>query len=190
MRSIRKFLTTMTAAVGLPVAAQAAVIGGSYYAIQYDWAEFYAAADNKPFRIDIVGNPFPNMAPEDVARRLLPVMQASRPPVNVTFTYDTPVEQQHPDYRLVVFFDPANGQNSSTVCATKERRMGPPSPPGRVYVWGIYCRNDQVLSEATGRASATAPEDPDMSALFKSLFDTVFDRSSYSYRQHGHATHH
>jgi hypothetical protein len=188
MRSIRKLVATLIATTALPVVAHAAIIGGSYYAIQYDWAEFYAAADKHDFRIELVGNPFPNMDPNEVARRLLPVMQAAKPPVNTTFTYDTPAERQHPDYRLVLIFDPA-ADNSSAVCAGTKRSV-PKANPGRVYVWGVYCRNDQALSEATGWAHASAPEDADMRDLFKNLFDTVFDRSSYGYRQHGHALHH
>jgi len=185
MRSIKKFVATLASTAALPVAAHAAVIGGSYYAIQYDWSEFYAAADKHDFRIELVGNPFPSMNPNEVARRLLPVMQANRPPVNTTFTYDVPAERQHPDYRLVLIFDPA-ADNSSAVCAGT-KRSAPRANPGHIYVWGIYCRNDQVMSEAVGWASASSPEDPGMGELMKDLFNTVFDRSPYAYRQHGHA---
>ena len=46
----------------LPVAALAATIGGSEYAPQYDYREFFAAADGKPFRVVLAGNPFPGDA--------------------------------------------------------------------------------------------------------------------------------
>lgn len=186
MRSMTKLALTVAAALASPIAADAAVIGGSYFAIQYDWAEFYAAADKRDFRVELIGNPFPNMAPAEFARRLLPVMQVNRPPVNTTFTYDVPAERPHPDYRLILIFDPAN-DNSSAVCAGTVKRNAPRANPGHVYVWGVYCRNDQALSEAVGWASASSPEDSGMGELMKDLFNTVFDRSPYSYRQHGHA---
>ena len=45
----------------LPVAAFAATIGGTEYATQYDYREFFNAADGKPFRVVLAGNPFPGM---------------------------------------------------------------------------------------------------------------------------------
>ena len=51
-----------------------------YYAIQYDYQDFYAATDNKTFRVVLLGNPFPSLEMSEVARRLLPVMQANKPP--------------------------------------------------------------------------------------------------------------
>ena len=70
----------------------AATLGGTNYAIQYEYRDFYIATDNKPFRVELLGNPFPGMSPEEFARRLLPVMQArtSRHPALFTFTYDSP----------------------------------------------------------------------------------------------------
>src|SRR5215471_3257792 len=108
MRSIWKMAAALTTAVGIPVVTHAAVLGSSYYAVQYDYREFYAISDNKPFRVELVGHPYPAMEMDEVARRLLPVMQANKPPPNLTFTYDKPAVQLRPDYRLLLVFDPAN----------------------------------------------------------------------------------
>jgi hypothetical protein len=43
-------------------ASGAGGIGGADYAPQYDFSEFWAATDNKPFRVEIAGNPFPGMS--------------------------------------------------------------------------------------------------------------------------------
>ena len=40
--------------------SSAAVIGGTYYAVQYDFAEFFAATDHRNFQVILVGNPFPS----------------------------------------------------------------------------------------------------------------------------------
>src|SRR5882672_12344136 len=102
-----------------------AVIGGTYYAVQYDFAEFFAATDGRNFQVILVGKPFPSMDPNTVARDLLPVMQAAKPRPALTFTYDAPVERPRPYYRLVLVFDPANNLNSDPVCAGDEIRFGP-----------------------------------------------------------------
>jgi len=33
----------------------------NYYAIQYDYREFYAVTDNRNFRVALLGNPFPSL---------------------------------------------------------------------------------------------------------------------------------
>jgi hypothetical protein len=183
MRTISKLFMAMAAATTLPVVGYAATLGGSYYATQYDYREFYAATDNKPFRVELIGNPYPAIPVTEVARRLLPVMQANKPPPNLTFTYDVPIERPHPDYRLMLVFDPASDLGSYAVCNGAKRFR--PGTPGRVYVFAVYCRNDLALSEVTGWTSSSAPDDAAMGDLMKDLFNVVFDRGEYSRPQHG-----
>jgi hypothetical protein len=184
MRTLRTALATLVALAILPVATDAATLGGWNYAIQYEYRDFYIAADNKPFHVELLGNPFPGLAPQEFARRLLPVMQANKPPPNLTFTYDAPAEQQHPDYRLMLVFDAADNLGSDAVCNGAKRFK--PGIPGRVHVFAVYCRNDQALSEVTGWTNAALPDEPAMGDLMKDLFNVVFDRSPYMQQQHGH----
>jgi hypothetical protein len=184
MRPIKKIAIALFAAAFLPLAARAATLGGSDYAIQYDYRDFYAASDNKPFRVELLGNPFPGLAMDDFARRLLPVMQANKPPPRLTFTYDPPAEKQHPDYRLMLVFDPANDLGADPVCTGAKRFK--PGTPGRVQVFAVYCRNDQAMSQVTGWVNASLPEDPAVADLMKDLFNVVFERAPYLQRQHGH----
>jgi hypothetical protein len=181
MRTIWKGAAILASAAALPIAAHAAILGGSYYATQYDYREFYAVTDNKPFRVELVGNPYPSLPMSDVARRLLPVMQANKPPPNLTFTYDAPAERPHPDYRLMLVFDPANDLSSYAVCNGAKRFK--PGTPGRVYVFAVYCRNELALSEVTGWTNSSAPDDAAMGDLMKDLFNVVFTRGAYSYPQ-------
>ena len=81
-------LMTVSACTPPSSSSSAAVIGGTYYAVQYDFAEFFAATDHRNFQVILVGNPFPNMDPNTVARDLLPVMQAAKPRPALTFTYE------------------------------------------------------------------------------------------------------
>ncbi|SJZ49582.1 hypothetical protein SAMN02745126_01340 [Enhydrobacter aerosaccus] len=186
MRAIKKVAAAIALALGFPVVASAAILGGSQYAIQYDYRDFFAATDNKTFRVVLLGNPYPNMEMSEVARRLLPVMQLNKPPPNLTFTYDVPVEPPHPDYRLVLVFNPANDLGSGAVCNGASRFQ--PAVPGKIYVYAVYCRNDLALSEVTGRVASSAPDDQGMNDLMKDLFNVVFDRSPYLMRQHGHGS--
>jgi hypothetical protein len=147
-------------------------LGGYNYAPEYDFGEFWAATDGKPFRVVFAGNPFPALPVEAVKERLLPVLQANKPRPALTFTYDVPAETPHPDYRLVLVFNPANDLGSGPVCNGVTRFR--PATPGLVYVYGVYCRNDLALSETMGWTSATGPDDPRLGQLFAQLFLVLF----------------
>lgn len=177
MRLRNKIATALLGLVGLPLAASAAVIGGVYYAPQYDFREFFAATDGRNFQVILAGDPFPGVDPNVVARDLLPIMQAAKPRPALTFTYENPVERPRPYYRLVLIFDPALDLGSGVVCAGDPPRFRR-GQPGRFYVYAVYCRNDQVLSETTAWTSATSPTDPRIAALFRELFQVVFSDSS------------
>lgn len=54
--------TVVAAVAGLvlaPAMAAAAVIGGTNYASQYDYREFFSIADHHDFKVVLEGNPFP-----------------------------------------------------------------------------------------------------------------------------------
>src|SRR4051794_1234763 len=112
----RRSVAAVLAVLALPVGASAAVIGGTYYAPQYDYAEFFAATDHRNFQVVVAGNPFPGVDPGVGAPALLAAMQAAKPRPALTFTYDAPAERPRPDYRLVLVADPANDLGSNAVC--------------------------------------------------------------------------
>ena len=93
------------------------VVGGTDYAPQYDFSEFYAATNGRTFRVIVAGNPFPELSQDEMRRRLLPVMQANRPRPRLTFTYAVPSEPPRPEYRLVLVFDAANDLTAARVCS-------------------------------------------------------------------------
>jgi hypothetical protein len=177
MRLPRKIIVGLLGLFGLPAAALAAVIGGTYYAPQYDYREFFAAADGRNFQVILYGNPaLPGFDPATVAQDLLPLMQAAKPRPALTFTYADPPERPRPYYRLVLTFDPANDYGSNSVCAGIPPRFKP-GRPGLFYVFAVYCRNDQVLSETTAWTAATAPNDPRIAELFRQLFQVIWSDS-------------
>ncbi|HYX02090.1 MAG TPA: hypothetical protein VE963_08380 [Reyranella sp.] len=156
----------------VPICASAAVIGGFYYYPQYDYTEFFAATDGRNFQVILAGDPFPGIDPNTAARELLPVLQAAKPRPALTFTYEAAPERPRPWYRLVLIFNSAPDLGSAPVC-NGVTRFGQPRP-GTFYVYAVYCRNDQPLSEATAWTSATRPTDPSVNQLFRELFMVVF----------------
>ena len=96
MRITRGFAAALAALIALPALSFAAIIGGAYYAPQYDYREFFAATDGKPFQVVLQGNPFPGIDPAVVARDLLPAMQRAKPRPALTFTYDKPSPPPRP----------------------------------------------------------------------------------------------
>lgn len=174
MRLPRKIIVALLGLFALPAAALAAVIGGTYYAPQYDYREFFAAADGRNFQVILYGNPaLPGYDPATVAQNLLPLMQAAKPRPALTFTYDAPSPRPSPNYRLVLVFDPALNLNSDPVCAGEPPRFRP-NTPGRFYVYAIYCRNDRAMSQTTAWTDATGPIDPRIERLFRELFPVIF----------------
>ena len=152
-----------------------AAIGGVYYAPQYDYGEFFAASDNKFFRVELAGTPFSNADDATAARELLPILQAGKPRPALTFTYDAPPERPRPDYRLVLVFNAAPDLGSAAVCNGVTRLQ--PGRPGVLNVYAVYCRNDQVMSETTARTTAAGMNDPRVAALFRELLLVVFSDS-------------
>jgi hypothetical protein len=173
MPTLKKIAATVFAAAALPVAALAATIGGTHYAPQYDYAEFYAAADGKPFRVVLLGAPIVGVPAEVAAGPLLAQMQAAKPPPRLTFTYDVPAERPRPDYRLVLMFDAANDFGASQVCSDVTPRFKP-GTPGRFNLFAVYCRNDLALTQVTAWTSASDANDPRVGQLFRELFPVVF----------------
>ena len=125
---LTRVATALLLLIATPAVGFAAVIGGTYYAPQYDYREFFAATDGKPFQVVLAGNPFPGIDPAIVARDLLPAMQRAKPRPALTFTYDKPSPAPRPDYRLVLVFDPALNLNSDPVCAGEPMRFRPGTP--------------------------------------------------------------
>ena len=158
------------------VAAWAAIIGGTYYAPQYDYREFFAAADGRNFQVILAGNAFPGVDPDTVARDLLPVMQAAKPRPALTFTYDGPG-------RKAASLLPAGADLRSRARSRLELGVRwhdaalQAGRPGVFYVFAVYCRNDQVMSETTAWIQATGPNDPRIGELFRELFQVVFTDS-------------
>lgn len=165
-------LAAMAVALLAPVVAGAATIGGTFYATQYDYRDFWTAADGKDFRVVLAGNAFPTLPENDAAQRLLPVMQDAKPRPALTFTYQRPAVEPRPDYRLVLVFDAANDLNGDRVCQGETRFK--PGAPGLLNIFAVYCRNDMVMSMTTARTSAALPEDRNVDLLFRELFMVVF----------------
>jgi hypothetical protein len=151
-------------------------VGGADYDPAYDFSEFYRVADGHTFHVIVDGEPFPGVAPDEMRRRLLPVLQASRPRPRLTFTYAEPAEPQHPDYRVALVFNAANDLTAARVCAGQIRHeiRQQPEPAGRVQIFAVYCRNDAALSQAVATTVATSPEDPRLHDILSLLFLVVF----------------
>ena len=68
-----------------------------------------------------------------------------------------------------------NAATEKSTVATSSRFK--PNRPGFFYVFAVYCRNDQALSETTAWTPATAPNDPRIAELFRELFQVVWSDS-------------
>jgi hypothetical protein len=172
MGDLRRIGVALVAVAAIPCLGHAATVSSEDYAVQYDYDEFRAASDGRNFSVVIAGNPFPALAAEDVARRLLPVMQANKPRPRLTFSYDRMAGVRRPDYRLVLVFDAANDLGADRVCNGVTRFK--PHRSDQVEVFAVYCRNDVPMSQAIGRTAASAPEDKEVARLFAQLFQVVF----------------
>ena len=176
MGTLKKVALALLAMAAIPTLGFAATLGGFYYAVQYDYREFFWISDGKPFQVILAGNPFPAMSYDTVASGLLPQMQIAKPPPNLTFTYAQPPEMPRPWYRLYLIADPANDLEAYGVCAYGNPRFRG-NIPGRMYLFAIYCRNEIALSQTTAWTNASGPNDPAVQQLFRELFTVVFSNS-------------
>jgi hypothetical protein len=170
--------TVVAAFAGLvlaPSMVSAAIIGGTNYAAQYDYSEFFAAADHHDFKVILEGNPFPGSDMGSVARDLLPAMQAAKPRPALTFAYDVAAAKDQPDYRLVLVFDPANDLSSKEVCNGVSRFK--PGGTGVFNAYAVYCRNNVPMSETSAWTPARSSSDPRVATLFRELFMVVWPDS-------------
>ena len=158
-----------------PAMASAAVIGGTNYAPQYDYGEFFSIADHHDFKVVLEGNPFPSSDMGVVARDLLPAMQAAKPRPALTFAYDVAAVKDQPDYRLMLVFNAAKDLGSKEVCNGVTR--ADPARPGLFKLYAVYCRNDMPMSETTAWTPASSSSDPRVAQLFRELFMVVWPDS-------------
>ncbi|HQS17239.1 hypothetical protein [Reyranella sp.] len=93
--------TAAAAALSVPTAS-AAAIGGTDYAGPMRLPGILDGYRRQVRPRLPADNPFPTLHPEQSAASLLPVMQAAKPRPALTFTYDMPLEDPRPDYRLVL----------------------------------------------------------------------------------------
>ena len=168
-------LSAVAGAAFVPLAVSAATIGGTYYAAQYDYGEFFSVADHHDFKVVLAGNPFPGSDVGAVARELLPAMQSAKPRPALTFAYDAARSPDQPDYRLVLVFDPARDLGSKEVCSGVTRTE--PGQPGLFRTYAVYCRNNVAMSETTAWTPASSPSDPRVERLFRELFMVVWPDS-------------
>ena len=49
-----------------------------------------------------------------------------------------------------------------------------PSTPFKIYLFAVYCRNDQYMSQTTAWTEATGPDDPRVAQMFAVLFQVLF----------------
>src|SRR5882757_9281240 len=71
MKTAIKIAAALAGLSLVPATASAATIGGTFYAPQYDFAEFFAATDHRNFQVVLAGNPLPGSDPNAVASGLL-----------------------------------------------------------------------------------------------------------------------
>ena len=62
--------------------------------------------------------------------------------------------------------------SAAEVCAGHRRLI--PGQPGKLYLFAVYCRNDQYMSQTTAWTDATGPDDPRVARMFAVLFQVLF----------------
>ena len=172
-----KISRTIVAAVAgcalVPVMASAAIIGGTNYASQYDYGEFFSIADHHDFKVVLAGNPFPGSDLGSVGRDLLPVMQAAKPRPALTFAYDVAVEKDQPDYRLMLVFNAANDLGSKEVCNGVTRAKPGPARSVQASMPSTAATTWRCRRPPLGRR-LPAPTTRSVAELFRELFMVVF----------------
>src|SRR5260370_32509542 len=98
-----RFTSKIAVLLGLLIvpacASSIAIIGGTYYAPQYDFAEFFAATDGRNFQVILVGKPFPGTDPNTVARDQIRSAHVCNPRPPQSLKPSSPLKKNRPSYR-------------------------------------------------------------------------------------------
>ncbi len=164
----------LVAAPSLPAAA--AIITNEDVHLQYDYSEFYAVAGGKEFEVVLRGNPT-NVPQAQFEAKLMQLLTQAMRTTNTRPTATPTVRTRHPNYRLVLVFNLDSGELGTTLCGDLARIV-PPSGvlPGRLTVAAAYCRNEDPMTEAFARTTASSLDDPAAQALFNELTSVLFPR--------------
>jgi hypothetical protein len=172
-----------------PVGGQAAVkVSNEDYATEYDYRAFRAFADGRAFPVETEGSAFAGLARNELERRLIPVLQEAAPPAWPAFAPARGDGSQGP-YRLALVFSPASDLRAASVCKGENRfgtNPGASAGDDRLVVFAVACRGGVPVSQAVGRTSASAPEDPAVAQLFRQLLATVFSEAPILDTLHGY----
>lgn len=167
-------------ATAIPCLASAAIISNEEVHIQYDYHEFFAAADGKEFKVVVRGNPT-SLPQAEFEQRLMQVLQKNLTVgPRTTFTTTPANTTARPDYHLALVFNTSSGLLGTTLCKIEKGSEAPPSVAtdaqhgDRVSVSAAYCRNDQPMTEAFARTDAASMDDPAFGRMFSELLAVLF----------------
>ncbi|HJQ60034.1 MAG TPA: hypothetical protein VJ890_24220, partial [Vineibacter sp.] len=147
--------------------ANAAVITSDGAESPYSYQEYAAAADRRPFLVEVRGVPFAGLTPVTFDPALMAILQSARPSrPAATFTTSGDRPGMKPAYRLVLVFNPPRNLAHATQCQALDTvRPGDPTP-GDVRVSVAFCRKTDLMSKAVARTRAGGIDDPAFRQMF------------------------
>lgn len=130
------------------------------------------AASRGGMLTEVHGNPFVNVAQEDVDRAVTETLESSHFGPDLPF-FTTPPDGYESAYRVVVLFSPAPGAAASKLCSDPDQPTA--QRPGFVDVMVAYCSTDTRLTSTQGSvAGATGPDDPAFRDLMQQIGLVLF----------------
>jgi hypothetical protein len=172
---MRRGIGALLPSLGVIGCAHGSVITSEGAESPYSYVEYFAAADHRPFLIEVRGVPFAGMSREAFDEALMKVLESARPARPAArFTTRRDVAGMLPAYRLVLVFNPARNLAHETQCRALDSVQPGPPTPGQVRVSVAFCRKDDLMSKAVARTSAGGMDDPAFRQMFVELFPVMF----------------
>lgn len=172
---MRRWLGALAVTLAASSGAEAAVITSDGAESPYSYQEYAAAADRRPFLVEVRGVPFTGMSQAAFDQALMAILQSARPSrPAATFTTARDLPGMMPAYRLVLVFNPARDLAHETQCRALQSVQPGPTVAGQVRVSVAFCRKDDLMSKAVAWTGAGGIDDPAFRRMFVELFPVMF----------------
>jgi hypothetical protein len=172
---MRRLFGALAISLAIGGGTHAAVITSDGAESPYSYQEYAAAADRRPFLVEVRGVPFDGMSQAAFDTALMAVLQSARPPRPATsFTTDRDRPGMVPAYRLVMVFNPARNLAHATQCQALDTVRPDPPTPGQVRISVAFCRKGDLMSKAVAWTRAGGVDDAAFRQMFIELFPVMF----------------
>ncbi len=139
-----------------------------------NWSELIYATTDGPLYVEILGEPFQG-GRDELAEAVTRAMSQAIAERKTAFTADLKAAP-HPNYRVVVAFQPPKTLSGHELCTGEPYRPAPPEAD-KLALAMVFCAREQMLSEVRGwTRKVDGPQNPRLAESIGQVTRALFSR--------------